>query len=339
MAQPAATPAAAKPAAAAPNYNPGTEKTKLVKKLEALNKNNPDARVKWWSFCKVHAEGNLSPTAQDLAFLETFFDAYENGDIVEEPGCPFKVAAKGSNDAAGKKMFVGGLPRGTTEQDIRALFEPLGAISKIDIKMDDMGNSRGFGFVFFEEAEVAEFITTTNKDANIIHGKWIDCKLTEKMDSEQKPKQPMGFLTGSGLLTGKGGEPASHKINESAKGSGPYGGGKGGKGGSWGGDSWGGGGGGGSWGGGGNSWGGDSWSDGGKGGKGKDGKDGGKGYGKDAGKGGKDGAKGGKDGGKGKDGFGKAGGKDGGKGGKKGGDSWGGGGGGDSWGGGGGGGW
>lgn len=47
-----------------------------------------------------------------------------------------------------KNIFVGNLSFGTTEDSVRALFEPYGTIERVNIITDrDTGQSRGFGFV------------------------------------------------------------------------------------------------------------------------------------------------------------------------------------------------
>ena len=47
-----------------------------------------------------------------------------------------------------KKLFVGSLPFATTSDELRAIFEKVGAVSEANVVMDKMsGRSRGFGFV------------------------------------------------------------------------------------------------------------------------------------------------------------------------------------------------
>lgn len=50
-----------------------------------------------------------------------------------------------------KRLFVGGLSWGTTDEDLRAAFERFGEIvDSAVIKDRETGRSRGFGFVTFE---------------------------------------------------------------------------------------------------------------------------------------------------------------------------------------------
>lgn len=50
-----------------------------------------------------------------------------------------------------KKLYVGGLPYSTTEEELKTTFSEAGAVSSVRIIVDRMTNrSRGFGFVEFE---------------------------------------------------------------------------------------------------------------------------------------------------------------------------------------------
>ncbi len=46
------------------------------------------------------------------------------------------------------KLFVGGLPYNTTEDQLRELFEAIGSVDSVQIIMDrELNRSKGFGFV------------------------------------------------------------------------------------------------------------------------------------------------------------------------------------------------
>ena len=50
-----------------------------------------------------------------------------------------------------KKLYVGGLPYSTTDDELRDAFSQAGAVTSVSILMDKMtGRSRGFGFVEME---------------------------------------------------------------------------------------------------------------------------------------------------------------------------------------------
>lgn len=56
----------------------------------------------------------------------------------------------------GRRLFVSNLVYSATEDDLRELFEPFGALREVKVVTDPMsGTSRGFGFVEFEEGPAA----------------------------------------------------------------------------------------------------------------------------------------------------------------------------------------
>ncbi len=56
-----------------------------------------------------------------------------------------------------KNIFVGNLDFGATESSIRALFEPYGAVDRVNLITDrDTGRSRGFAFVEMPDATEAD---------------------------------------------------------------------------------------------------------------------------------------------------------------------------------------
>jgi cold-inducible RNA-binding protein len=56
-----------------------------------------------------------------------------------------------------KNIFVGNLDFGATEDQIRGLFEPYGAVERVSLMRDrDTGRSRGFAFVEMTNANEAD---------------------------------------------------------------------------------------------------------------------------------------------------------------------------------------
>jgi cold-inducible RNA-binding protein len=56
-----------------------------------------------------------------------------------------------------KNLFVGNIPHSTTEAELRALFEPHGAVERVSVVTDrDTGRSRGFAFVEMTDAGAAD---------------------------------------------------------------------------------------------------------------------------------------------------------------------------------------
>ena len=112
-----------------------------------------------------------------------------------------RVESRAMGDADAGKIFVGGLPKSTASEALQAWAQQYGEVSHVEVKVDGMGVSRGFGFVTFRDASVAQSIVA-NKDHNQMDGKWIDCK--------------MAMPVGSAPPAGKGGkgaiDPANPKI-------------------------------------------------------------------------------------------------------------------------------
>src|SRR5882724_2026789 len=62
-----------------------------------------------------------------------------------------------------KKIFVGNLDFGATEDTIRSLFEAHGAVESVKLMTDrDTGRSRGFAFVEMADAEAETAINALN---------------------------------------------------------------------------------------------------------------------------------------------------------------------------------
>ncbi|MBU1019386.1 RNA-binding protein [Patescibacteria group bacterium] len=57
----------------------------------------------------------------------------------------------------GTKLYVGGLPYSTTDEELKEAFSAAGTVTSATIITDRMsGRSKGFGFVEFETGEEAE---------------------------------------------------------------------------------------------------------------------------------------------------------------------------------------
>ena len=62
-----------------------------------------------------------------------------------------------------KRIYVGNLPYGATEDELRELFGEHGKVSSVDILLDrNTGRSRGFGFVEMDDADADKAIDALN---------------------------------------------------------------------------------------------------------------------------------------------------------------------------------
>ena len=94
-----------------------------------------------------------------------------------------------------KNLFVGGMHFQTTENDLRALFEPFGEIQRIQVITDrDTGRSRGFAFVeMADDAAAAKAIAALNGQE--LHGRALKVneanpKPEPKGKGRGQPRQP-----------------------------------------------------------------------------------------------------------------------------------------------------
>ena len=99
-----------------------------------------------------------------------------------------------------KKLFVGGLSWGTTDEGLLGAFSRFGEVAEAKVIMDrDTGRSRGFGFVTFANDEnAASAITEMN-------GTELDGRSIKVNEAEDKGFRPGGGGGGGGRGGSRGG--------------------------------------------------------------------------------------------------------------------------------------
>ena len=111
-----------------------------------------------------------------------------------------------------KNIFVGNLSFGTTEQDIRSLFEAHGSVDRVNIVTDrDTGQPRGFAFV--EMTNDAE----GDKAIDAVNGKEVGGRALNV--NEARPKSEGG---GGGRGRGFGGGGGGGRVQGGVGGRGRY---------------------------------------------------------------------------------------------------------------------
>ncbi|MFA6617481.1 MAG: RNA-binding protein [Candidatus Neomarinimicrobiota bacterium] len=84
-------------------------------------------------------------------------------------------------------IYVGNLPYGTTDEDIKSLFSEFGEVSSVNIIKDRMtGNSKGFGFVEMENDDEGQ------KAIEEINGKELQgrsLKVNLARPRQERPRQ------------------------------------------------------------------------------------------------------------------------------------------------------
>lgn len=97
-----------------------------------------------------------------------------------------------------KNIFVGNLSFGSTEADVRSLFEQYGSIERVNLITDrDTGQSRGFGFVEMSGNDEAQRAIAA-LDGRELNGRNLKV-------NEARPKEDRGFGGGGGQHTNGGG--------------------------------------------------------------------------------------------------------------------------------------
>jgi cold-inducible RNA-binding protein len=106
-----------------------------------------------------------------------------------------------------KNLFVGNLTFQTTESDLRALFAPLGQITRIHIAMDrETGRSRGFAFVEMANDDEA------NKAIAALDGKEMGGRNIKV--NEARPKTGRPAPQGPGRSAAAGGRRGSFSTED-----------------------------------------------------------------------------------------------------------------------------
>jgi cold-inducible RNA-binding protein len=104
-----------------------------------------------------------------------------------------------------KNIFVGNLDFGATESTVRSLFEPYGAVERVNLVTDrDTGRSRGFAFVEMSNATEAENAISALNGADL-NGRALNV-------NEARPKPQGGGGRGfGGNSRGFGGGPRQRR--------------------------------------------------------------------------------------------------------------------------------
>ncbi len=104
----------------------------------------------------------------------------------------------------GNKLYVGGIPYRSTEDDMRKAFEEAGSVVSASIIMDRMtGRSRGFGFV--EMASEAEAQAAIDRwDGKEFDGRTLSVSFA-RPQGERPPRRENGGGGYGGGFGGRGG--------------------------------------------------------------------------------------------------------------------------------------
>jgi RNA recognition motif-containing protein len=87
-------------------------------------------------------------------------------------------------------IFVGNLAFSATENDLRQLFEPYGAVEKIQVVTDrETGRSRGFGFVEMPDSRAAK-AAIEGLQGKQLAGRTLTVNEAKPREPRRAPRQP-----------------------------------------------------------------------------------------------------------------------------------------------------
>lgn len=87
-------------------------------------------------------------------------------------------------------IFVGNLAFSATENDLRQLFEPYGAVEKIQVVTDrETGRSRGFGFVEMPDSRAAK-AAIEGLQGKQFAGRTLTVNEAKPREPRRAPRQP-----------------------------------------------------------------------------------------------------------------------------------------------------
>jgi len=99
-----------------------------------------------------------------------------------------------------KRIFVGNLDFGATEESIHSLFASHGTVESVHLVMDrETGRSRGFAFVEMAEGDA-------DKAIGALNGMSVDGRALNVNEARPKPER-----TGGGFREGHGGAPGQRR--------------------------------------------------------------------------------------------------------------------------------
>jgi RNA recognition motif-containing protein len=99
----------------------------------------------------------------------------------------------------GRKLFVGNLPFDTTEGDLQALFERVGAVETVQV-MRDMATGRARGFAFVEMSSEGD----AQRAVTELHNSQLGGRTLTVNEARPKVDSPRGFGGGGGGGRGPG---------------------------------------------------------------------------------------------------------------------------------------
>lgn len=165
----------------------------LVKKVKIIQRSSARGYNAWDSYCLSKGNKTKDPRLHHDDFLQGFFDAISKGEFGDVPGAVailgdtatrrFVPESQGDGDGTErpypKAVFIAGLPKHTTEQELQEHFATFGPVQAVRLKFDADMTFRGIGEVEFQDEASAKKVLD-NFDYNIYQGRWINCMIAKR---------------------------------------------------------------------------------------------------------------------------------------------------------------
>eukprot|EP00406_Dinophysis_acuminata_P044207 CAMPEP_0179306464 /NCGR_PEP_ID=MMETSP0797-20121207/50145_1 /TAXON_ID=47934 /ORGANISM="Dinophysis acuminata, Strain DAEP01" /LENGTH=312 /DNA_ID=CAMNT_0021016129 /DNA_START=89 /DNA_END=1025 /DNA_ORIENTATION=+ len=131
----------------------------------------------WYTYCQMNGSTDFDPARHNEAFLRTFLESVDTSMCSPYSFSGSGKGGKGTTEqpVLSEKIFVGGLPKTITDEQVSAHFSKYGNVRDVNMKYDEKGACRGFCFVTFDAIDSAKTVLD-NYENNTIEGKWIECK-------------------------------------------------------------------------------------------------------------------------------------------------------------------
>ena len=113
-----------------------------------------------------------------------------------------------------KSVYVGNLPYATTDNELKALFEPFGTVLSARIKTDrDTGRPLGYGFVQMEDADAAKAIQALDGKEHAGRNLRVNESREKSASNDRPPRKEFNDRTGNRSF---GDRPPRREFNDRA---------------------------------------------------------------------------------------------------------------------------
>mmetsp|Transcript_52671 Transcript_52671/g.83565 ORF Transcript_52671/g.83565 Transcript_52671/m.83565 type:complete len:231 (+) Transcript_52671:85-777(+) len=202
-------------------YRPGEEdKAVLVQRVKEFQRGAPQNKEQWYSFCISRGTTNYDPNRHDRMFLTKFLStvgkgAGSKGAVTSMFGAGLRTSSNEKIFVGNERIFVGGLPSGSTAELVRAHFARFGEVLEVDLKCGTSGSFRLFAYVTFASKLVAQQVL--DNDRNVLAGTVVECRPAALYESLSSSATDAGFYSkkGTGSVNAPSVDMASSKPLDS----------------------------------------------------------------------------------------------------------------------------